>query len=383
MAIATVMAGYLLIMKLNPARASLREGYETLRRHPALALALLFFYLANTVSGMSPLGNGSLLPAETVPALRALERVADLFLLSFPPYPVAALGALLFLFANWLRLHEMVIHRLRTRKRPFEWLLYGVLLLSAVAAIIHPLAAYGSVSRLRYHIPGLLLVHDSVAVASLGFLFETLFGVAVQLYLMHCVALWIRNQPYRHREVMAEALPQAWPVLQWATVIALLKLGLVFLPERLCHMPPFSQWLHPQVVTTVVEKGTRPLLAVLLIAAASFQITLAFQSKTLKGAMRDHYRFLRQHGWEALWFLVVAYLHYYAAEWLYHTVAGALNQGGLALWQAAFAAGWAALGAWLLAAWVRLFRQAAPHREEDDDPHNLETLRREEWIAPL
>ena len=396
-AIATVVAVYLLIIKFNPARASLRKGYQYLRRHPFLGIALLIFYLANalyetTLQGMgawhwkwTPVAAETAANLQRTSGLAALDRLADLFLLCFPAAPLAALGALLFLFGNWLRLHETLIHHLRMRKRPLEWFLYGGLLLSALAAIVQPLAAYGSVSRLRYHVPGLLLIHDSVVVASLAFLFEILFGVAVQLYLIHCVALWIRNQPFNHREVMAEALPQAWPVLQWAAVIALLKLGLVVLPERLCHTPPVDQWLHPRVIATVVENGTRPLLAVLLIAAASFQATLAFQSRTLKGAFRDHYRFLRQHGWEAVWFLLVAYLHFFAAELLHHIVALGLKQGGalLHLWRLVCTAGWAFLGAWLLAAWICLFRQSALHRKEDDDPQNLETLRREDWIAPI
>lgn len=402
MAAATVMAVYLLIMTFNPARSSLREGYQCLRRYPALWMVLLFFYLGNALyqTSLQWLEGGAfhwklqwqpLLP-EVVEAgrsaswLPALDQVADLFLLCFPPFPVAALGAFLFTFANWLRLHETLIHHLRKRKRPVEWLLYGLLLLCAMATIAKPLALYAGVSNLRNYLPVLLLIQTSAMVDALAYLFSTLFGVAVQLYFIHCVAVWIRGHVFSHREVMAAALPQAWPVLKWATVIAVLKTGLIVLPRLLCHTPPFHQWLHPEAVESFIRKGSQPVLALLLILTASFQVTLAFQSRTLKGALRDHYRFLRQHRWEALWFFVVAFIHFYAAEVLHHMVSHGLQQSGAvaALWQLAYSAVCAFLGGWLLAAWVCLLRRsAARFEEEDDDPQNLETLRREDWIAPI
>lgn len=332
-------------------------------------------WVSSTAESQHAAKDGSWLPA--------MEHVGDLFHIGFPPYPLAALGAFLFVFANWLRLHEHLIHALRGRRKAWAWALYGLLILSAMAAIIKPLALYAGVSALKQYLPGLLLIQTSALVDWLAYLFGTAFGVGIQLYLIHFIYLWVHGTLFKHHEVMDAALPQAIPVLKWAATIATLKTALIILPRLLCYTPPFSGWIAPATVEKIIVQLVQPGLALLLLAAASLQISLAFHSKTLKAALRDHYRFLRQHHWEALWFIIVALLHFYAAEFLNTIVSYALQKSGayLLLWQGGYSLVWGFLSAWLLAAWVCLFRRSTPRQIEDDDPQDLETLRREEWIS--
>ena len=101
------------------------------------------------------------------------------------------------------------------------------------------------------------------------------------------------------------------------------------------------------------------MLTGILLLCSTVQITLVFHSESLLKALRHHMRFVARFAWPFVWFLIVATLHFYLFQ-----VAQGLVQRGLAEETAAGIA-WGLvvpwlrgiLAAWLLAAWVCLFKR--------------------------
>jgi hypothetical protein len=99
------------------------------------------------------------------------------------------------------------------------------------------------------------------------------------------------------------------------------------------------------------------------------QITLTFHSECLREALRDHRAFLRRHWSSLAWFFVIAAFHFYLMHALTRTVARGLGE------DTALGAAWSlvvpwligAVGAWLLASWVCLFKRCDTGRARDED----------------
>ncbi len=395
------LGGYLLLLFTNPVRSSLRDGLRCIRRYPALWVTLgmvgfcgALFQLAQRVYFFF------LLPFEERPAfvwmraawrdsqlwlhgstesfwylpphavydavresrLPALESTAGLFNCLLSPFPLAALAALL-LLVNWGGHHRIVLRALRKRFGGFGWVLYAGVVVCALAAFAKPLlyaapqfivAGGGSAAA------GTLWIQWAPVVEWLGFLFEYLFGVCLQIYLILLAFVWVRGFTFTHAHLLDFAIRRCAFVLKWALVVMLLSTALINVPLILKNFPAFQSWFPDNA--EVIEGRLRLARAVLtgvLLLCSTVQITLVFHSESLLRALRDHARFVVRHVWPFGWFVILAALHFYlfqVAQGLVLRGFGEETAAGL-VWGLVVPWLRGILAAWLLAAWVCLFKR--------------------------
>ncbi len=380
--------GYTLLMLANPVRASLRDGLRCLRRYPQLWTLPALFGGVSAVFGfwvrvftdpgalLAPpggLANPDWPAAVSGALLPALEGTAGIFNIAIAMFPLSALGALLFL-VNWGGYQAELARALRRR---LGWLL-GVLAL--VATLVCALAAFFKpaiflfgreriVGALPGSVPGALtlaLPWLLAAVDALGFVFDCLLGIGLQIYLILLAYAWIRGLGFEHSELRHFAVRRFAFVAKWAAVVlAFSALGI--------QLPLFLLAADVPIPVDVALRWAqigRWLLCALLLAAAAVQITLVFHNESLRRALRDHTRLLRRHGTHLFWLIAVAALHFLLLTTLHAALVGALGgpqtlpAAGLSL---VFPFGWAALGGWLLASWVCLYRRFASDRPEVEE----------------
>ena len=387
------LAGYGVLMWANPIRSSLRDGFRCLRRYTPLWTTLAAFgfcYAAFQLllrlleMQMLPEGDRPILQwsrawffphvAQTEVAkeslLQAFEGVAGIFNNAITTFPFSAVAAFLLLI-NWQG-HHLVLNR--TLRRHFGqrgWLIYGAITLCAVAAVVKP-TLYIGLPILGQYLPGRGLVQISSIIDWLSFLFEYLFGVCIQIYLILLVYVWVRGVNFTHEHLLDFAIRRFTSVMKWAVLVLLLSTALIHLPLILSNIAPFSFFLTPPDVDYYLDHCARPLLAVFLICSATFQITLVFHSESLRQAARDHMQFVQKNFGALLWFLLIAWIHFYGFRFL----DGALIQGlgsGTALgilWQLSAPLIGAFIAGWLLASWVCVFKRSDTHHSQ-----------KENWVA--
>ncbi len=398
-----VLGGWLLILLTNPARTGLRDGWRALRRYPSLWLTLgllgfcyelfnlgvrVYFHFALPPSqrpefvwvreawrdpdlrlGGSPesiwwLPHADLLGCLRAAVLPALENLAGLFNNAVPTFPVAAVAALL-LLANWDGHHVVLFHALRKRFGAWGWIVHFGIVLCALAALAKPLL---------YAAPPLLQLSDdafgawfqwSPVVEWLSFLFEYLFGVFVQLYLILLAYVWVRGLNFTHQHLVDFSLRRGSFVLKWAAIVMLLSSLFVNLPLLLKNFAPFAAHLPQDAVAIDRYQNRAHLgLALFLLLTATLQITLTFHSESWRKALRDHARFLVGSMGPFVWFLIIAALHLFALHALNLVIAGGVGEG-TALWVAwKLVFPWLAglVTGWLLAGWVCVFHQCETSR---------------------
>ncbi len=382
--IACALAGYVLLMLTNPARASLRDGARCLGRHRAmwfifavlgigyalfrLGLRVFFHYALPPDAAPEFLWSRAwFLPdAAIAEALRdsilpAAESVAALFNCS-TTFPVSALAALLFL-GNWEG-HFAVLRRALCKRFPRTgWLLIAGLVLSAIAAIAKPLA-YAALPFFGMTDAGPALALASQVIDWLSFIFEYMLGIGIQIYLILLAYVWMRGLTHTHEHLIDFAIRRFAFVVRWAGVVILLSTFFIHLPLILASAAPTAGWLPPPSVLDFVHRVARPLLAVVLLLFATTQITLVFHSERLRHALRDHCRFVLRHAWRLGWFLVIAALHFYALQFGKNLVlSGAGGDTAIGIMTSLVSAILAALLAgWLLASWVSLYRRCEAGR---------------------
>jgi hypothetical protein len=207
--------------------------------------------------------------------------------------------------------------------------------------------------------PAMLWFQWSPVVVWLAFLFEYLFGVCIQIYLILLAYCWVRGLTFDHAKLLDFAIRRFAFVMKWAAVVMILSTLFIDLPLILKNFPPFDAWLAAEDETLDFRmRIARSTLAGFLLVFPTMQITLTFHNESIIEALRDHWRFLHGHWWRFAWFLVVAGFHCY----LFHVgnliCSRALGEGtapGI-LWS--LLAPWlnGMVGAWLLASWVCLYR---------------------------
>ena len=397
------LGGYLLLMFTNPVRASLRDGFRCIRRYSTLWITLGIFGFAGALFQLAlRCYYASVLPFEERPvfvwmreawrdsdlwlhgssqslwhlpphalgdairesALPALESVAGLFNCAFSTFPVAALAALL-LLVNWQGHHGVMHRALRQRFGRFGWIVYAGVLVCALGALAKPCL---------YAAPQLIIALGGSPVAQLtwfqwapvvawaGFLFEYLFGVCMQIYLILLAYAWVRGLTFTHSHLLDFAIRRCTFVLKWALVVMLLSSVFIDLPLILKNFAAFQAWFPDDAaVIDGRQRLARTLLTGILLLSASVQITLVFHSESLGAAFRDHRTFLRDHWRPFAWFVIVAALHCFALHALQRIMAVGLGEGTApwVLWTLLFP--WIAglvLG-WLLASWVCVYKRYA------------------------
>ena len=392
-----VIAGYLLLMFCGPVRTSLRDGFRALRRYPSLWVTLgllgfcyqlfklterIYFHFA-LLPGERPefvwlreawrdpglrfagspeslwwLPRADLIASLHGAVLPAVESVAGIFNNAVITFPVAALAAVL-LLANWQGHHVVLNRALRKRLGHAGWLVHSGIVVCALAAITKPLL---------YAAPQLFGMADHSAAATawfqwapviewLAFLFEYLFGVFIQLYLILLAYAWVRGLEVTRTHLIDFALRRCSYVVKWAAIVMLLSSVLINAPLILKNFVLFAPLFPPEKTLLHFQEVARLGLSVFLVLTASVQITLTFHSESWRRALRDHFRFMARHWPVFLCFLAVALVNLFAM----HLAGVAVSHGfgeGTAPWVAwnllfPWLAGF--VTAWLLASWVCVF----------------------------
>ena len=405
------LGGYLLLMLTNPVRASLRDGFRCLRRYPTLWVTLGVFGFAGALFQFAKtLYYVSVLPFEERPALvwmraawrdpnlwlhgspeslwhlpplavqdairestlPALESTAGIFNCVFSTFPIAALAALL-LLVNWQGHQAVMFRALRSRFGGFGAVIHLGVIIAALAAVAKPCL---------YAAPQLIIACGggpaaqlewfqwAPVVAWVGFLFEYLFGVCMQIYLILLAYVWVRGLTFTHTHLLDFAIRRCSFVLKWALLVMLLSSLFIDLPLILKNFDAFKPWFPDNDVTMEIRQlSARAVITCFLLLWASVQITLIFHSEAVRKALRDHLRFVTHHAWPFGWFVIVAALHFYLVQVALGLVLRGLGEETAAGVAWSLAVPWlrAVVAAWLLASWVCLFKRCDSHREDAEE----------------
>lgn len=401
------LGGYLLLMFTNPLRESLRDGLRCMHRYRTMwtLLALFGFCYALFQLGVRVLYQ-FVLPAEDRPGfqwhreawndpqmwlhgsgesvwylpkpmlmgamrdslLPMIEGVAGIFNNVVTTYPFSAFAALLFL-ANWGRHHTELNRTLTRRFGKPGWLIDIAISLCALAALAKP-ALYGALPLLgRSGAWSLTLLQAADVIDWLSFLFEYLFGVCIQLYLILLANAWVRGISFTKEHLLDFAIHRFGFVVRWAGVVMIMSTLFVHLPLVLSCVPPFARWMPTPQVVAYIDRVARPLLAVFLIFFSTVQITLTFHSESLQKALRDHFQFARQHWWPLGWYLVIAAIHFLLLHLLNFSLVRGLGEDTVfaLVWQLFHPLLAALVAAWMLATWVCVFKRTETKRVRTQD----------------
>ena len=390
---AGALFGYLLLMLSNPVRASLRDGLRCIRRYPGI-WALLFLFgccyavfsvglevFLNRVlpEGQRPLFIWSrawfLPPSMQMRVLHeswlpALENVAGIFNNIVTTFPCSAIAAIL-LLVNWQGHHAVLLRALRHRFNAWGWFAYFAISLCATAAILKPLLYGPSLPALANAFPqsGIFLLHLAFIIDWLSFIFEYLFGVYIQIYLILLVYVWIRGLTYTSRHLVDFALRRSSFVLKWATLVILLSSILIHLPIILSSFPLFAGIFPPEGTIDYTNRVARPLLSVFLILFSTVQITLTFHSESLRRALRDHLLFIKRNAWPFAWFILIAAIHFFVLAAVNLSLVRGFGERTaiIVAWRLIYPFFGAIVSAWLLSAWVCLFKRCETGRAHPED----------------
>ena len=372
---AGALFGYGLLMFVNPARPSLRDGFRCLCRHrqlwwvPALfgvfhaAFSLwVRVYEAWVIpdappallpwTGWQPPGWGDALTASLLPAA---EGTSSLFNCVATTFPLSALWAGL-LLCNW-RGYQAVLYRALRRRggRAASVCVHAALLLCAVAALCKPIL-FGGLPRLNAYLGEAALLRLGEAVNALSFFFEYLLGVAVQIYLVLLVFTWTRGLSFNFDGLRRFALRRFSFVARWAAVVLIVSALGISLPLIVASFRP----LEAPWETTGFVRATRWGLTVLLVAFCSVQLLLIFHNETLRQAWADALSLWRRYAWHVASFLAVGAVHFLALAMVNAYLPPALGQWtwpGAAWNVLVYPTLWGGLAGWFLASWVCLFRR--------------------------
>ena len=364
------IGGYIIVLLFNPVRVPLRDGFRCILRYKRIWATFVLLGFAYSVFQFWTFTSlGSLADVDLTQIfslanwhwptfmeiwqeapLPALEGVAGIFDNATTTYPLSAIAAVLMLL-NWRGLHSALVGALHKRFRVFGYLLYLILLLSAIAALLKP-AVYWALPLWGGLLPTAELLQTSASIDALAFIFEYLFGVYIQVYLIAVCFAWIRGLSFEEGELFRFAMRRFSYVLEWAAIVVLISTLIVRLPLLLAYFVNIPDVLDYLPIERVV-------MCALIIALSSVQISLALHNETLREAIRVHRDFIKNNFSRFCWFLLICGIHFFIL-----TVADAIVRGAIAdraiamiIWKLLFVFGRGFVTGWLLASWVCLFRR--------------------------
>ena len=374
--------GYALLMFFNPVRQSLGDGFRCIGRFKRiwLTFALLGFgYFVFQFATFTPIRKSADLDLNQIISLPswywprfveiwketplpALEGVAGIFDNATTTYPLSVLAAV-FMIINWRGLHGALLRALWKRYRFWSYFIYFILLLSGLASLFKPivfwrLPGWGGL------VPAAGILQISATVDAVAFIFEYLFGVYIQVYLITVCLAWVKGVSFEEGELFRFAMRRFSYVLKWAGIVVLVSTLMVRLPLLLAYFMNIPGVLDYLPIERSVISG-------LIIAFCSVQISLALHNESLGDAIRAHRRFIRQNAGRLAWFLLICGVHFFCIMVCDAIVRGAIADrlGALFFWKFIFACLRGIITGWLLASWVCLFRQSESRR-----------LQQEKWI---
>ena len=374
--------GYALMMLFNPVRQALVDGFRCIGRFKRIwiTFALLgFAYFIFQFATFTPIRSSAdvdLSQVTSLPSwhwptfieiwretpLPALEGVAGIFDDATTTYPFSVLAAVLIII-NWRGLHGALLRALRKRYRFWGYFIYLILLLSALTSLFKPIV-FWRLPEWGGLLPTAGLLQTSAAVDAVAFIFEYLFGVYIQVYLITVCLAWIKGVSFEEGELFRFAMRRFSYVLKWAGIVILVSTLTVRLPLLLAYFMNIPGVLDYLPIERSVMSG-------LIIAFCSVQISLALHNESLGDAIRAHRRFVRQNAGSLGWFLLICGIHFFGIMICDAIVRSAIGDrlGALLLWKFIFACLRGIITGWLLASWVCLFRQCEARR-----------LHQEKWI---
>ena len=364
------VCGYIIVLLFNPVRLALRDGFRCLLRYKRIWLTFVVLGLAYLIfqfSTFTPIQNSADLDLTQLTSmgswhwptfaeiwqespLPALEGVAGIFDCATTTYPLSAIAAVLMLL-NWRGLHSALVRALSKRFRFGGYLLYLILLFSAVAALFKPIV-YWALPLWGGLLPAAELLQVSASIDAFAFIFEYLLGIYIQVYLIVVCFAWIRGLSFEEGELFRFAMRRFSYVLEWAGIVALIGTLIVRLPLLLAYFMNIPDVLDYLPIERVA-------MCALIIAFSSVQISLALHNETLRGAIRAHRDFIRNNLTRFGWFLLICGINF-----LILTIADAIVRGAIAdralamiIWKSFFVLARGVVTGWLLASWVCLFRR--------------------------
>ena len=365
-------SGYALVMLFNPVRRALGDGFRCIGRYRRIwiSFALLGFgYFAFQFATFTPIQNwADLDPSQMMSLphwywprfteiwretpLPALEGVAGLFD-----------NAAVFMLVNWRGLHSALVRALWKRYGFWGYLVYLILLLSALASLLKPIV-FWQLPQWSGLVPAAGLLRISATVDASAFIFEYLLGVYIQVYLITVCLAWIKGVSFEEGELFRFAMRRFSYVLEWAGIVIAVSTLIVRLPLVLAYFINIPGVLDYLPIARVLMSG-------LIIGFCSVQISLALHNETLVEALRAHAQFARQNAGRLSWFLVVCGIHFFSIMVCDAIVRSAIADrlGALLLWKFSFAFLRGIVTGWLLASWVCVFRHCETRR-----------LSQEKWI---
>src|SRR5947199_8825198 len=124
-------------------------------------------------------------------------------------------------------------------------------------------------------------------VDAVAFIFEYLFGVYIQVYLITVCLAWVKGVSFEEGELFRFAMRRFSYVLKWAGIVVLASSLMVRLPLLLAYfmnIPGVFDYLPIE----------RSVISGLIIAFCSFQISFALHTESLGDATYAHGLFVRQ-----------------------------------------------------------------------------------------
>ena len=362
--------GYVLVMLFNPVRPSLRDGFRCILRFPRVWITFVIFGLGylvfefGTFSQIDNSGNYDLAQIASLPTwhwprlveiwqqapLPTLESVAGIFDNATTTYPLSVIAAVM-IIGNWRGLHGALFGALRKRFRLGGFLIYLIVLMSAITSLVKPVV-FWRLPDWGGLVPVARVLQISATVDAVSFIFEYLFGVYIQVYLIMVCFAWIRGLSFEEGELFRFAVRRFAFVLKWAGVVVVVGTLVVRAPLVLAYFMNIPDVLDYQ-------RFQRLAMCVLIILFASVQVSLALHNEGLGEAIRAHFRFLRRNWTPFGWFLLICALHFAFLMACDAIARGAIADRMIALmiWKTFFVVVRSFVTGWLLASWVCLFRR--------------------------
>ena len=367
--------GYAIVMFFNPVREALRDGFRCIARFKRIWLTFVLLGFAYSVfqfATFTPIQNSADLDLNQVTSLPswywprlaevwretplpALEGVAGIFDNATTTYPLSVAAAVL-MVVNWRGLHGALVRALRKRYRFWSYFIYLILLLSALASLFKPIV-FWRLPEWGGAVPAAWLLQISATVDAVAFIFEYLFGVYIQVYLITVCLAWVKGVSFEEGELCRFAMRRFSYVLKWAGIVVLVSTLIVRMPLLLAYFMHIPNVLDYLPLERVVMSG-------LIIAFCSVQISLALHNETLGAAIRAHRQFIGANAHRVGWFLFICAMHFFFIMACDAIARAAITDRlvVLFLWKCIFVSLRGLITGWLLASWVCFFRQCETDR---------------------
>jgi len=367
--------GYAIVMLFNPVREALRDGFRCIARFKRIWLTFVLLGFAYSVfqfATFTPIQNSADLDLNQVTSLPswywprlaevwretplpALEGVAGIFDNATTTYPLSVVAAVL-MVVNWRGLHGALLRALRKRYRFWSYFIYLILLLSALASLFKPIV-FWRLPEWGGAVPAAGLLQISATVDAVAFIFEYLFGVYIQVYLITVCLAWVKGVSFEEGELCRFAMRRFSYVLKWAGIVVLVSTLIVRMPLLLAYFMHIPNVLDYLPLERVIMSG-------LIVAFCSVQISLALHNETLGAAIRAHRQFIGANAHRVGWFLFTCAMHFFFIMACDAIVRAAITDRlvVLFLWKCIFVSLRGLITGWLLASWVCFFRQCETDR---------------------